>query len=482
MLRITSSINPLRSLVFTSVLLCPVFSAVSLATEQPPILEFEPNCAPTIVSTETLFKVLSPSESSGQTEISVASTTLLQQMRQLAADKKADALIIRQLAAKSRKSLVPNAVPQRRLTLVADLIHFCSDDTSLSDRTTLFDKNGNKSFTLPSLKLSLHTPATFSAEPQQVLPQPRRVVSLQQGAYGLLPGMTQTEVLELAGPPDIQITLKTGHKAWAYGRYLWLILDDRLQQIHYRAQVLSGYGINLAEMSTQFERVWQLDGKLPQRTALAKVKRYLTEQKQDHQSTDSTELLLQNNKHQLMLNFELHQADMAQPAVPLLTEFSLYPKDQKKIALEPLQLDWQPLLPLLSVLAPNQQQQKPQLSRLTALLASPHFQVIERKDKNWLVFGDYLQLHIKNNEVQELRLTPAFSELNANKALPLALLHALDLPDNGQQLKQQYPHAQRFADKVLLQLQQDLSSQSIEVLIDPDSPDEKIEQLSIRYY
>ena len=147
MLRITFKQKPrwqplsaplFTSLLFASLFFVPYTSATTQATKLPPVLEFEPNCAPKIVATETLFKVLVQSGSTYQTESAAALKTLLLQMRQLAADKKADALIIRQLATKSRKQLIPNAEPQRRLTLVADLINFCPDDTSLSDRTTPF--------------------------------------------------------------------------------------------------------------------------------------------------------------------------------------------------------------------------------------------------------------------------------------------------------------------------------------------------------
>lgn len=486
MLRITSRIKPTRPFFLTLLLLSPIFSALSQATELPPILEFEPNCPPQIVGTETLFKLLEQADSSEHPEYKAELKTLLQEVRQLADDKKADALIIRQLAAKPHQVALRRTEPHRRLTLVADLIRFCPDDASLSARTTSFDKNGAIPFQLSSLKLTFHSPEALQPVTQQVERPVRRDVSLNQGAYGLLPGMTQAQVLELAGPPDIQLTLQTGHKAWAYGRYLWLVLDDKLQQVHYQAQVLSGYGINLTEISGQFEREWQLDGKLKQRSSLAGVKRYLTEQKQPYQLADSanqpTQLRLHNNQHQLILNFEQHQLDINQPAVPLLAEFSLLPKGQQKIDLQPLQLDWQLLLPQLAALSPKQLQQKPQLSSLTALMALPHFQVIERQNKNWLVFGDYLQLHIKDNAVQELRLTPAFSRQQAAQPLPQALLQALQLPKNGQQLKTQFPQTESFSDKLLLSLSQENSAQSIEVLVDPDSPEQQIEQLLIRYY
>lgn len=486
MLRITSRINPTRPLFFTLLLLTPIFSALSRADELPPILAFEPNCAPKVVATETLFKVLVQSGSTNQTESAAALKTLLLQMRQLAASKKADALIIRHLATKSRKQVIPNSEPQRRLTLVADLINFCPDDNSLSDRTTRFDENGGIPFQLSSVKLTFHSPEVLQPAEQQIERPVRRDVSLNQGAYGLLPGMTQAQVLELAGPPDIQLTLQTGQKAWAYGRYLWLVLDDKLQQVHYQAQVLSGYGINLTEISSQFEREWLLDGKLKQRTSLNDVKRYLAEQKQSYQSAGSADqpagLILHNNQHQLILNFELHKLDIDQPAVPLLTEFSLLPKGQRKIPLQPLQLDWRPLLPQLAALSPEQLQQKPQLSSLTALLALPHFQVVERKNKSWLVFGDYLQLHVKNDEVQELRLTPAFSRQETEQSLPEALILALKLPKNGKQLKTQFPQTESFSDKLLLNLDQENSSQSIEMLVNSDSPEQPIEQVLIRYY
>lgn len=483
--------QPLSAPLFTSLLFASLFfssytTATTQATKLPPVLEFEPNCAPKIVATETLFKVLVQSGSTYQTESAAALKTLLLQMRQLAADKKADALIIRQLATKSRKQLIPNAEPQRRLTLVADLINFCPDDTSLSDRTTRFDKNGAIPFQMSSVKLTFHSPEVLQPVKQQVERPVRSDVSLNQGAYGLLPGMTQAQVLELAGPPDIQLTLQTGQKAWAYGRYLWLVLDDKLQQVHYQAQVLSGYGINLTEISSQFEREWLLDGKLKQRTSLDDVKRYLAEQKLPYQSAGSinqpTQLRLHNNQHQLILYFEQHQMDISQPAVPLLTEFSLLPKGQQKTDLQPLQLDWQQLLPLLAEFSPEQQQQKPQLSSLTALLALPHFQVLERKNKSWLVFGDYLQLHVKDNELQELRLTPAFSIQQAEQPLPEPLLLALKLPKNGQQFKIQFPQTESFSDKLLLSLSQENSSQSIEVMVNPDSPEQEVEQVLIRYY
>lgn len=89
--------------------------------------------------------------------------------------------------------------------------------------------------------------------------------------------------MEFAGPPDIQLTLQTGQKAQAYGRYLGLVLDGTLQQVYYRAQVLSGYGIYLTEISNLFEREWQLDGPLKQCTSFDEVKRYLAQQAQPYQ-------------------------------------------------------------------------------------------------------------------------------------------------------------------------------------------------------
>lgn len=114
-------------------------------------------------------------------------------------------------------------------------------------------------------------------------------------------------------------------------------------------------------------------------------------------------------------------------------------------------------------------------------MALPHFQVLERNNKSWLVFGDYLQLHSKDNEVQERRLTLAFCGRQAEQALPESLLLALKLPKNGQQFKK-IPQTESFSDKLLLSLGKENSAQSIEVLVNPDNPHQQIEQVLIRCY
>lgn len=450
------------------------------AGELPPVLNYQPHCTADIVSQQQLAKVLVVTGKSHQQERDKVTRELIQQMRQLAYEQHADAVLLTDIATKTRLAKNSGQTPVRRLLVSANLIRFCPNDASLSDQPAAFDENGSVSSSLSSLKFEVSSKEPVP-QPQAPEPMPvRRHVSLNEGAYGFLPGMTPDEVLQLAGQPDVQIRLQQGRQAWAYGRELWLVFDSTLQQIQYHPQLLSGYGSNLAELSEQFDQRWQLDGRLPYRASLADVKQYLHQTKQSfQQGKNAAELVLTDAKHQLVLKFTNYQQVHNQPAVPLLAAFSLLGKAETQLSMQPEALPWQQLQPLLAPLA---LQQTPQLSQLDALLALPQHQVIERKEKTWLVFGEHLQLHIQNDRVRAVRLTPSLFLTGANKTFSPKMLHALGLAENGKQMLSRFADMQQLGDKLVLSLNAGESEQMVELTVDPDSEELVIEQVLIRYY
>ncbi len=468
MLRITASI-------FTF-MLAPAF-----AGELPPVLSYQPNCTAEILSQQSLAKVLILTDKGHQQERDRVTQELIQQMRQLADDHQADAVLLKDISTKTRLAKNSGQSSVRRLLLSADLIRFCTDDRSLSARPAAFDENGAVPSSMSSLSFDLSSQPVPSPELEQAELPVRKDVSLAQGAYGFLPGISQAQVLQLAGEPDVRIRLKNGQQAWAYGRYLWLVFNNDLQQIHYQNRVLSGYGSNLAEPGGRFDRQWQLDGHLPYQAPLADVKQYLNDKQQPFQQNNKSELVLSNQQHQLILKFEHYQQVQNKPALLLLTEFSLMAKGEPYIALQPQPLPLQQLLPLLSPLA-LPQQQAPQRSQLGSLLALQQHQVVERKEKTWQVFGDHLQLQLNDDVVKAVRLAPALFLNNANAPLSKQMLQALGIPENGKQMLSRFADTQSLGDKLLLTLNAEQGSQSIELTVNPDSDNLEIEQVLIRYY
>jgi len=453
-------------------------NAADISTTLPPILNFHPECEPTIITEITQTRYEQDFEQGNAESAAKAKAAFLQHLRQKAAAQGADALILNEM--KSSIEFGERRKGQHRLKIVgsAQLLNFCQHNRELSTRSTRWNEHGDiqtiQDPAATAFSISITSQSGTSQTAAKALAELSSDISLSGGAFGLRPGMTRAQVQQLLGMADAQVQLQSGLIADGYGRQLWLIFNDTLQQIQTDRRFLSGYGQNLLAFHDHFDsNPWLAEGKVGYKTPLAAVRQQLPQAVESGRDRWQ----LSNQQHQLQLLFEHFNPAHQQPAVPMLTGFLLKHAAEKPLSLQVAPVETKLYFQVLQQLQPKQFQQAPRWSELTipATLAQHQF----RLDKaQWRMLGDYLQFQLEDDQVKKLRIADSIFFHPQQSSIFNELYQALGLPAKKQQL------LDMFSDGELYHQQFNLYRDSfhLQISFDSDADDATAEEVILSYF
>ena len=454
--------------------LTPVYATAATAP-LPPILNFHPLCEPTVIKEQSQIRYLNNYQEGDQERAASTKADVLLSLQQKAAASGADALIINKVHTSAEYQSNDLSLPRLKIEGTASFIKFCSNNHQLSTRPTRWSADGSiQTAGATSYRFSLTSSAQAAPAQAALLPTLSQEVSLSNGVFGVQLGMDRMQVEQLFGQADAEIQLHSGLTALGYGRQLWLIFNDTLQQIQTDRRFLSGYGQNLLELHDHFDsNQWLLDGTVQHKTTLADVRLQLPK------VTDagSDQLQLNNQQHQLLLTFEKFNPVHQQPAVSMLTGFMLKNAKQK---LMPLQLPTvKPELyrGVLQQLQPQQIQQSPRWSALSIPAELPQH-LFHTEKEQWRILGDYLQLQFEDDQVKKLRIADSIFYRPEQPSIFLELYQSLGLPVRKQHL------LGMFSDGELYHQQFNLYRDSfhLQVSFDSDADDAKPVEVILSYF
>lgn len=424
---------------FSALLLFPITLS---ASSFPPILDFLPRCDYPVVATITA----SQNATAWETELAQQNSALLRQVllsfREQAAAQGADAVLIQDLS--SSKSIIEgrtrrNSGAQYRLTIRYQiaLINRCDEDQSLPLRDSAFNQHGQRIQGRFSQTATLNTVIELAA-PEKSLPAITTDIGLQQGFFGLHPGVTLQQVQQAFGDPTAFFTLADSSNLLAYGRQHWLwFRDGKLALISQQLRPLSLRLSNLLAEDVRFDRanVWRIEGQPANRMSQASLLRLYPE-------------LAKNGDNQLLLpvaagqfNFYLDgtiQSDRQLSALsyagsgvprslPALKQ--LAPMDLEQVLsllAQPTPPDWPALLTI-----------QPQLQQ----------NALQTDDGSTLyLLTPYLQLQVEQQRLSAIQLylsDPATQQQQAK-----AVMDALQLPATQSDFLARYPDAFVAGDEV----------------------------------
>lgn len=452
----------------------PAVTATEQTAALPPILNYYPVCEQTKLKEQIHTQYLTDYKLGDTERTEKAKSILFLELRQQAAAEGADALILTKILSAVELEDRNHKRIRLRIEGTASFIKFCEGHTELSKRPTRFSEFGtfqNSKATV--FRITTDTTPKKAAEPA-VLPTLSQEVSLNTGVFGVLPGMTKTQVEQRFGKADAEVQLPGGVTALGYGRYFWLVFNDVLQQIQTERQFLSGYGQNLLELHDHFDRNnWLLTSKVGYKSNIADVR----QQVPDVTNTGAHQLQLNNQQLQLLLNFEKYSLVHQQPAESLLSGFLLKNAASKVLPLQVPPVDPKLYHQVLKQLQPENVQQSPGWTTLTIPADLPQHQLKTERGQ-WRILGDYIQFQIDDDQVKKLRIADSIFYRPGQASVFRELYQALGLPIEKQKL------LSMFSDGEIYHRQFNLYRDSfhLQISFDSDAEDAKPEELILSYF
>ncbi len=464
----------------------PILAATApLAT----ISDYEPNCITQTLASIKLDASSTNYDARKTPEQSEAFSNALKQLRQLATEQGADTLLLTNVTnhifnfTTEKKRPGPSDGRMIKETslkthLEAQPFIVCEADKSLSNIRAPFSSDGYKVRTLEH-KFTLKLKKTESAATlAQAITLPSDTVSIEEGVYGIKPGMSSSQTLEKLGPPSIEVQLKNQDTAWGYGRSLWFIFSaDRLTQITSELELLSGYGRNMIGFRDGFDDTpWKISGIVEHKSPLEQVKKVLVTQI----TTEKNDVLfIEKDKQRLGLQFETFHPDSASNPELLFTNFTLALIETPKAISQPLspaeltqpQKQW--LFERLNIESKNQ----PTLDEVVAAIPSINKLNISSHDEEWWLVGNFIQLHFSGQRLQKIKVSESiFARLDEDSLL--TTIEGLGLPKDKQSLLHQYSDAIDNFDSVDI----DRDTFTLLAIFESDEDMAEIYELEIDYF
>lgn len=452
----------------------PAINATEQIAALPPILNYYPVCEQKQLKEQIHTHYLTDYKLGDAERTEKAKSILFLELRQQAAAEGADALILTKIW--SAVELEDRNHKRVRLKIegTASFIKFCEGNTELSKRPTRFNEFGNfQNSKATVFRITTDTTPKMAPEPA-ALPTLGHDVSVNSGVFGVLPGMTRSEVEQRFGKADTEIQLPAGVTALGYGRYFWLVFTDVLQQIQTERQFLSGYGQNLLELHDHFDRNnWLLTPKVGYKSHIADVRLQLPAVT----NTGAYQLQQSNQQYQLLLNFEKYSLVHQQPAELLLTGFLLKNAASKVLPLQIPEVDPSLYHQVLKQLQPATVQQSPGWTALSIPAELPQHQFKTERGK-WRILGDYIQLQTDDDQVKKLRIADSIFYRPGQTAVFLELYQALGLPIQKQQLLSMFNDGEFYHRQFNLYR----DGFHLQISFDSDAEDAKPEELILSYF
>lgn len=408
------------------------------AVANPLIVDYKPSCITKdlgVIDLKTAdLEILDQETNQQEKSLSLA----LNQVRQQAHEKSADAVIITHVnhrVTNYKSRFKPTSDDYIRKTLnthiKAQAFKMCPDDRTLSPVAAPYNAEGYKVHKL-SYEYTFDVDELSSKSPYQLAQKialPPANVSVSEGVYSLKLGSTIQDVVKTLGPASIEIKLKRNQLVLGYGRNLWyLFTQNKLEIVSTKLDLLNNTGLNTIGFREGFDDThWRIEGVSAQKSDINQVKLALAS-KQVNAKTN--QLLVKDNQQALLLEFEVFHPEMASVPQHLLTHFTLSQLNETveigtPAILTAPQKEW-----LFKRLAPNDSSHLT-LDELTSQIPQAIKINIASDNNTWWLVGNHILLSFNNQRLEKVKLTePLFSDVNEN--VFASSINALNLPIDKQ--------------------------------------------------
>ena len=459
-------------------------SSYSYAVPDPLIVDYKPSCITQelgVIAVKTDDLEISDLETNQQEKsLSLALT----QVRQLAHDKGADAVIITHVnhrVTNYKSRFKPTSDDYIRKTLnthiQAQAFKMCADDRTLSAVAAPYNAQGLKvhkfsyEYTFDVGELSPKSPYQLA----QKIALPPANVSISKGIYGIKLGSTIQDVITTLGPASIEIKLERNQLVLGYGRNLWYLFNqDKLTVVSSRLDLLNNAGLNAIGFREGFDDIhWKVEGVAPQKSDINQVKLALASQQVQ---TKPNQLLVKDNQQDLLLEFETFHPEIASEPKHLLTHFTLSQKNSSLKENIPANLttsqeEW--LFKHLALSAPSLLT----LDELTSQVPLAIKINIASDDNFWWLVGNHILLRFNHQQLEQIKLTEPLLA-NASESAFNKSINSMKLPLDKQGM------LTYFSDAIDNFEQVDIETDKFTIQAKYESYDDNAElyELAIQYY
>ncbi|MCW8879745.1 MAG: hypothetical protein OQK04_18925 [Kangiellaceae bacterium] len=260
-------------------LLC-LSKSFSLSAESlPPILDFYPKCQYQIIDDITVQHRISDKKKKDKRTSGTSYTTdseaveyqtpiLLESLREQAKSKNADALVLTSRILKSSSKHGRSGV---LLRFQAKLIGGCDDLTQDMNKPAPVNHQGKRVFARFSSKRNVTVKSTINNNLKK-LRHPEienRVVSIENGVYGVKLGESVDSVKNKLGDPSVEVNFLKNELVLGYGRSHWFYFQsEMLVRIDTKSALLDVESLNQIPLRNFFDdRLWKINNKVGFKTS-----------------------------------------------------------------------------------------------------------------------------------------------------------------------------------------------------------------------
>ncbi len=297
------------------------FSAVSVASDLPEILDYYPNCDYQIIDTAKV-KVKTEKPFTDKTRLS-----LLNKLRRKALSLNADALILIDKEINTAKShgMGTAKVSNYTVSYKAELISQCKENNRKKQKLAPYDHQGHKVININAATTTIETTHTFTPPIKEKLNHPvimNKELSLANGLYGINIGTSYQKVVDKLGDPSVELFMFKGEVVIGYGRNHWLhFRSGRLVNIQSEISILSPTFLNQIPLRDFFDDTpWVIANQIMHRSLLSKVNSVLAS---DMQLSSKKEIVISDQNNSLILYFSASKNHDSGDTTYILDGFSL---------------------------------------------------------------------------------------------------------------------------------------------------------------
>lgn len=283
------------------------FSAVSVASDLPEILDYYPNCDYQIIDTAKV-KVKTEKPFTDKTRLS-----LLNKLRRKALSLNADALILIDKEINTAKShgMGTAKVSNYTVSYKAELISQCKENNRKKQKLAPYNHQGYKVLKMNTLTTTIETTFTFTPPIKEKLNYPIitiKELSLKNGLYGVKIGSTYQQVITAFGDPSLVLSLLKGEVVMGYGRNHWLhFQNNKLVKVQSKLSAISPTLLNMVPLRDFFdEKPWLLDNKVARQSSFSEIKSGM---KIDVQLNNQKKVVIRGQENTLILSFSYRSND-----------------------------------------------------------------------------------------------------------------------------------------------------------------------------
>jgi hypothetical protein len=458
-------------------ILINLISMNAIAAETlPPILDFKPNCSPTIINQLAVRDVYLTEDFQSQTdqqiELSMFDTSMVK-LQQAAKQQQADAIMLMALNTTTITKSSDTRDYKRVIEYQADLVKLCTDNQSLSAAPTPYNHLGKK-LTLTTFNWQVSETAEESlASLAKAVKKPQADVSFKH-IYGIPVGTSSQVLFNTLGPPSVQLSLEQDQSAWLYGRNLWFILiNDQVEFASSTTALLSAHGKNFISFNDNFdENPWTLFGKINIRAELADV---LSQSDHKALKTSSHQYAIKHQNNTLIMDFADYKPNVTKPVNTELTQFTFYSNHfTQPIA----QIEFSPIdTQSLSNVVSGKNATLADRSAAHYINNGQQNSFNLTHDKQWFMLSSFILVKQANEVITRVKLTSALTTEKYTQATFAQAAAAVNLPLTKREFMAHYPDAEDNYDSVNI----DADNYTIEAIFESEQDNALLVEFEISY-